>query len=375
MSDNTLPTEEGVPEEPILVDRLGEPTGEAEADVVTAAQPVVADLHADDHHDHPDYLAHHFDSSEQQFDAGKLGIWLFLVQEVLFFSGLFCAFAVYGSLYPEAFRWGHAQLDTTMGFINTLVLITSSLTMAWAVRCAQLAQRTGLIVTLSLTLLGAFVFLGIKYVEYSKKIEHGLIPITLEENGAITYNLWNPHVGHHDGHHDGEHGEHDGDHAADHAEGEHGDHDVDEPHDDEHTDSQTPYTGSVDRASGPGEEPADTAEGQTSDDDVNDGVPVMTPSAAMYSGDVGQYESESEQPPQMARTFFSIYFAMTGVHAIHIIAGIIAISWLLFRVIRNPGNEFHSDYFGPVDYVGLYWHLVDLVWIYLFPLLYLISWK
>ena len=389
MSD-TLPTDEGVPEEPVLVDRLKEPLGEAEADVVNAAQPVVADLHADDHHgDHPDYLAHHFDSSEQQFDAGKLGIWLFLVQEVLFFSGLFCAFAVYGSLYPEAFRWGHQWLDPTMGFINTLVLITSSLTMAWAVRCAQLGQRTGLIVTLSLTLLGAFGFLVIKYFEYAAKIDHGLIPITIERGeGEPPLNLWTP--GSLDDHHGGHGGEHSEDHAVatdGHAADE-GHHDGDE-HGEEHhgNDHDAAEVADVpdDAAAGlpdnakeaigaavPGNmiTPDPAIEAATGEQ-----VAVMTPSSAMYRQSAADFAGDADAPPPMARVFFSIYFAMTGVHAIHIIAGIIVITWLLVRVVRNPGNEFHSDYFGPVDYVGLYWHLVDLVWIYLFPLLYLISWQ
>ena len=354
------------------MERLPEPAGQAEADVVTAATPVVAGLDAHDDHDHPPYLAHHFDTSEQQFDAGKLGIWLFLVQEVLFFSGLFCAFAVYGSLYPEAFRWGHQQLDTTMGFINTLVLITSSLTMAWAVRCAQLAQRTLLIVMLSLTLLGAFVFLGIKYVEYSAKISHGLIPITIEtDDGPV--NFWNPHTDGGHGHHGDEHGESHGDDLAAGHDGEHGEShggdDLGEPGN-ELGHAEAVHASEVEIELGDADQ-AD-AGGQ-----INELTPsVMTPGPGMYEGSLDTADvTDPNAPPPMSRVFFSIYFAMTGVHAIHIIAGIIAISWLLFRVIRNPGDEFHGDYFGPVDYVGLYWHLVDLVWIYLFPLLYLISWR
>jgi cytochrome c oxidase subunit 3 len=70
-----------------------------------------------------------------------------------------------------------------------------------------------------------------------------------------------------------------------------------------------------------------------------------------------------------AGVFFSIYYCMTGIHAIHILAGIGVLVWLLVRAVRQ---DFNRQYFGPVDYVGLYWHLVDLIWIYLFPLLYLI---
>ena len=80
------------------------------------------------------FLAHHFDSQTQQFDAGKLGIWLFLVTEILFFSGLFVAYAVYRSNHPEVFLYAHQFLDKTLGAVNTVVLLFSSLTMAWGVR-------------------------------------------------------------------------------------------------------------------------------------------------------------------------------------------------------------------------------------------------
>jgi cytochrome c oxidase subunit 3 len=79
--------------------------------------------------------------------------------------------------------------------------------------------------------------------------------------------------------------------------------------------------------------------------------------------------SKPEDIPRNAGIFFSIYFCMTGLHGIHVIAGMSAIAWVMFRSSRG---QFSSEYFGPVDYVGLYWHLVDLIWIYLFPLLYLI---
>ena len=99
--------------------------------------------HSGEHHD--ERLAHHFDDSSQQFDAGKLGIWIFLITEILFFSGLFCAYAVYRSNHPDLFWFGHLFLSTPMGAINTVVLLLSSLTMAWAVRCAQLNNKRGLV--------------------------------------------------------------------------------------------------------------------------------------------------------------------------------------------------------------------------------------
>jgi cytochrome c oxidase subunit 3 len=210
------------------------------------------------------FRADHFATSEQQFAAGKLGMWLFLATEVLFFGGLFVAYAVFRALHPEVFYRSADLLDTKLGAINTVVLLFSSLTMAWGVRCAQLGQRKGLVICLSLTLLAAFVFLGIKGIEYSHKWDEG--------------HLWMSR----------------------------------------YTDTEGEVTGQLNR------------EG----------------------------------------TFFSVYFAMTGLHAVHIVAGIGAICWILWRSVKG---HFDGGYYTPVDLVGLYWHLVDLVWIFLFPLLYLIG--
>src|SRR5262245_10630971 len=124
------------------------------------------------------HLQHHFDTEEQQFDAGKLGIWLFLATEVLLFGGLFVAYAIYRANHPEIFVYAHQFLDKILGGTNTVILLCSSLTMAWAVRAAQLGQRRLLVVLLSLTLLGGFGFMGIKYAEYKAKWEHGLLPGT-----------------------------------------------------------------------------------------------------------------------------------------------------------------------------------------------------
>jgi cytochrome c oxidase subunit 3 len=266
------------------------------------SEHAVADPHAghdhDGHHSHNPFHAHHFDTPKQQFDAGKFGMWLFLVQEVLFFSGLFVFYAIFRVNHPEIFRWGHQALDPFYGFVNTIVLIFSSLTMAWAVRCAQKGQRTGLIVNLVLTLVCAGIFLCVKYVEYSAKFEHGF----------LWAGRFNPHTE---------------DHAAD-------DH------------------GATEHATADGHGHAESAGGH---------------GGGHAHGPVGP-------PPKNAGVFFSIYFGMTGLHAIHVLAGIAAITWILVRSVRG---DFGPDYFGPVDYVGLYWHLVDLVWIYLFPMLYLIE--
>ncbi len=230
--------------------------------------------------EHPAHLAHHFDTPGQQFQAGKLGMWIFLLTEILFFGGLFCAYAVFRANHPGIFSFGEKFLDTTLGAINTGILITSSLTMAWAVRCAQRSRQRGLIVCLALTLMFAFGFLGIKCVEYKHKWQDGL--------------LW-----------------------------------------------ASQYD--------PGENLLEEAEGHDPDDEVS-GV-------------------KEKQARKNAGIFFSIYFMMTGLHALHVLAGIGAITWLLVRAAKGT---FNSNYFAPVDCVGLYWHLVDMIWIYLFPLLYLI---
>ena len=134
----------------------------------TATPDAPAEEHA---HEHPKFLAHHFETPLQQFEAGKLGLWLFLTTEILLFSGMFCAYSVYRHNHPEIFEYAHLWLDKILGGINTLVLIFSSFTMAWAVRAAQLGQRKLLIVLLSITLFCGFViFLGIKFVEYKSQV-------------------------------------------------------------------------------------------------------------------------------------------------------------------------------------------------------------
>src|SRR3954466_7467891 len=107
-----------------------------------------------DHHHHPHgnvHLAHHFETPEQQYASAKMGMWVFLATELLMFGGLFCAYAVYRHNHPEVFEYAHTYLDKKWGAINTVVLITSSLTMAWGVRMAQLGRRVGLTICLLLT--------------------------------------------------------------------------------------------------------------------------------------------------------------------------------------------------------------------------------
>jgi cytochrome c oxidase subunit 3 len=254
-------------------------------------------------HEHSPHLQHHFDTPDQQFDAGKLGIWLFLATEVLLFGGLFCTYAIYRANHPEVFLYAHQFLDKVLGGTNTVILLCSSLTMAWAVRASQLGQRKLLITLLSLTLLGGFGFMGIKYVEYKAKWEHGLLP---------------------------------GTHFA--------------PHEDSEGKAAPAAA-----AAAPSTTIKPSAQG---------------PPGTAAPGDVADRGASHGKRPNNVQIFFGIYFLMTGLHGIHVLAGMVAITWILVRSIKG---HFGPAYFTPVDFVGLYWHLVDLIWIFLFPLFYLIG--
>jgi cytochrome c oxidase subunit III len=232
-----------------------------------AATEEARDAHDAHGHHGPVWLAHHFDTPAQQFDAAKLGMWAFLAQELLFFSGLFVAYGVYRSWYPEMFRAASHQLDKIMGGTNTVVLLFSSFTAAMAVRSSQLGKQKATGRYLLITIGCACIFLVIKYFEYRHKFEAGLLPSR----------FYHPHLDH-----------------------------------------------------------------------LVQGAPALPPNAG---------------------SFFGIYFMMTGVHGVHVLVGIGVLIWIY---LRNERGDFSKEFFTPVDIVALYWHLVDLVWIYLFPLLYLI---
>jgi cytochrome c oxidase subunit 3 len=285
--------------------------------------------HAEASHDHPPHLQHHFDTPEQQLESGKLGMWLFLVTEILFFGGLFCAYAIYRANHPEIFIYAHQFLDKYLGGLNTVVLLCSSFTMAWAVRAAQLGKKKALIWLLSLTVLGGVTFMGVKYIEYKEKWEHGL--------------LWGTsYVAE-------EHHEDEGVHAPDAVE------------------SAAP-SAAGDAVAETGTEPAEpAAEGLKIERSLIEQSPegprgTINPAAP-------DAEAHVEVVPRNVHIFFGIYFIMTGLHGIHVLLGIAVISWLIYRSARG---DFSAEYNTPVDLVGLYWHLVDLIWIFLFPLLYLI---
>jgi cytochrome c oxidase subunit 3 len=362
----------------------------------------MAEHHADDH-EHGEFIAHHFDTAEQQFDSGKLGIWLFLVTEILFFSGLFVLYTLYRSHHPEIYEQAHVFLDKYLGGLNTLVLLFSSLTMALGVRCAQMGNNRGTAVYTLITMFCAAMFIGVKAIEYSHKWDMGIwvrSAFSLHEGhheapeGTIAHSLgvsqylvyfsaipaillvvfaglsafgfmiqrtviskffaglafttlgyfFGVLVGHFYMQITG--GGTGGSHAARpvllHALGdEHGSQtvEVDSGH---HSETKV-----GDQQAGQGT--AGHVDGSAAGNDHG-------PDKSDLNRDIG--------------IFFSIYYCMTGLHAVHILAGIAFLSWIFSRSLQG---HWRSDYFGPVDYVGLYWHLVDMIWIYLFPLLYLID--
>lgn len=398
------------------------------------------DAAADDHHhgDHPAFLAHHFDTPEQQFDSGKLGMWLFLVTEVMMFSGLFCAYAIYRAMRPEVFAGSSVFLNTQLGAVNTGVLLFSSLTMAWAVRCAQMEQHKMLTGMLAATVSCATMFLGVKAIEYSHKMDLGLLPAGLysydpnashHHEGISVYLLWmaapfavaavgllvwyvvallkknefhkriaGPFLvaaafffvgvglgtvlesGESNSEHAGAAGD-----AAMHLEDITGLVGGEEP---SHREDATEPTGVEPIEVNDGEEGPAVAEaggvlGQLAQQETNTGVRQrllaqerqsemavgrVTESPNQVTGPVGELE-QAIDTPYLGGVFFSIYYCITGLHAFHILVGIGVLSWL---IVRSARRDFNRQYFGPVDYVGLYWHIVDLIWIYVFPLLYLI---
>jgi cytochrome c oxidase subunit 3 len=291
-------------------------------------------------HNHDPHLAHHFDTPEQQFQTGKLGMWVFLATELLMFGGLFCGYSVYRHNHPDVFAYGHQYLDRNLGATNTLVLITSSLTMAWAVRAAQLGQRNLLVGLLALTFLGGLGFMGIKSIEYSTKWKEQIFigpsnrffPAAVNTTPEVSIRELEEHALH----------------AGD-----------------------EPKVAPVVVKATP--EPADPNAGTP--DEARIKPPNLTPAglapehARAEEHEKTLYSDLDTQQQHRVYTFFGIYFFMTGLHGVHVLVGMGLIAWIIIRSLRG---EFGPTYFLPVDLVGLYWHLVDLIWIFLFPLLYLI---
>ena len=222
-----------------------------------------ASAHAGDHghgHAHHPAHAHHFETMEQQAEAATLGMWIFLVTEVMFFGGLFAAYMLYRVWYPEAWSEGSLELDIRLGGLNTAVLIGSSLTMAFGVRCAQTGQRLASVKWLLITMALGAVFLVVKFFEYKHKYELGHIP-------GANFHMEGPHA-------------------------------------------------------------------------------------------------------DQIQIFLSLYFCMTGLHALHMIIGL---GLMTVITIMAWKGRFSPEWYTPVEMSGLYWHFVDIVWIFLFPLLYLVD--
>ena len=273
------------------------------------------DQHSTDGHgEHPPWLAHHFDTPQQQYTSAKLGMWAFLLTEVLFFSGLFCAYAVYRRNYPEIFFDGHHFLNTTLGAVNTAVLLLSSFTMAWAVRCAQLGKRTGLMVCLAVTLLCAFGFLVIKYNEYKVKWEHRMVPgqaVIVSWFGVEIKGAEDSHSGE-DG--DGEAaGESEGEHGSGESEGEH-DGESSAGHDEEHEEGhgyQYAYEGWV-----PGQDPPRGFHPHR--DYMIEKLKHADEEAGVRAPPESLYKTELNERVDNLGSFFGIYFCLTGLHGIHV---------------------------------------------------------
>ncbi len=300
--------------------------------------------HSGEHAKYP-FLAHHFDTPAQQFDSAKLGMWLFLATEVLFFGALFVAYAVLRSRFPEVFSYASHYLDTTMGGINTAVLIVSSLTMALGVYFAQRGRKTALLVCLYLTLAGAGGFLVIKYFEYTHKIHAHLVwgPTFYIPPHDVVGELEATQLAHAPA-------------AAPAA----------VPAPAHPAASGIPTIGTRPSVDGSAIKAASSGPGGLSSGAVN---PVLGESHDIIPHDLPSAHLEDAKMPPNTHLFFAIYYAMTGLHGIHVVIGIAVIGMLIFRAHRG---DFGPKYYTPVDLVGLYWHIVDLVWIFLFPLFYLI---
>lgn len=211
--------------------------------------------------ENPAALQHHFETPEQQKDSATIGMWTFLLTEIMFFGGLFLAYFAYRQAYPLAFASASLKTNLLIGAFNTTVLICSSLTMALGVHFAALGKKNLLVVFLILTLILGGAFLGVKAYEYHDKWVH---------------------------------------------------HEVPGPH----------------------------------------------------------FECEGCVDAQHTQLFFSLYFGMTGLHASHMIVGAGVLLVLIWQAHRG---KFTADWYTPIENFGLYWHFVDIVWIFLFPLLYLID--
>jgi len=277
-------------------------------------------------HYHEPGLQHQFEDMGQQEESVSIGMWMFLVQEIMFFGGLFTAYLVFRSRYPMAFAAGSNHLDAFWGGLNTLVLIVSSLTMALTVYYAQKSNRNMQVIMILLTMVFGATFLGVKTIEYTDKYNHGLVPVQ----------GWNKRVP--------------ADPKAEH---------------------EAKPCWEVDHNAPAVEHPNPRGEFQWADcslvklaQDEN----YLTNAEKIGYFSNGQIDGNKFR--DKVRIFYYLYFVMTGLHALHMIVGLALMTWLLIIAWRG---SFSEDYYMPVEMSGLYWHFVDIVWIFLFPLLYLLG--
>ena len=304
---------------------------------------------ADENHYHPPGLQHQFEDMGQQQESASIGMWVFLAQEIMFFGGLFTAYLVLRYKYPMAFAAGSNHLNAFWGGLNTLVLIVSSLTMALAVRSAQQGKRNAQILFIVLTMIFGTVFLGVKAVEYTDKYNEGIVPVSgLNLRTPKNLNDSSKHI------------------SKDSEEQEKNS--LDFPNQ-----TKTREGESAAGEHGGAHHAYSNPRGDFLWEDTSLVVHAQQGNF-LTEGEKTAYftngEIDAEKFRDKVRLFFWIYFAMTGLHALHMIIGLGIMAWLLWRAWRG---EFSGDYYSPVEISGLYWHFVDIVWIFLFPLLYLLG--
>jgi cytochrome c oxidase subunit 3 len=398
-------------------------------------------------HDRSSRLAHHFDSMPQQYEAGKLGMWLFLATEVLLFGGLFCAYAVFRGNHPEVFAWGSQFLDMKFGAVNTVVLIFSSVTMAAAVTFVQRDRRWPVIVAMGLTFLCGVIFMAIKSVEYEHKFHDNLVwglafydaphdteaaqgagpaATRVEGDPVVGKQLWDKTCR-------SCHGL-TGEGITGQGKDIRGSEFIQQRTDVELVDFikigrmpfdplnttgvQMPPRGGnpllkdadlydiaafirsflvpiAPDGDGGGVQPQATSDDGEAEREAaprwaavaaDAGRPaqgfwiprssIPDASSGPSGVDLTSLEGPGAAPedagprPANAHLFFGFYFAMTGLHAVHVLAGMGLIAWLMFRTVFG---HFGRAYFTPIALGGLYWHVVALIWLFLFPLFYLIG--
>ena len=245
----------------------------AEHALPTTVPGSIADHPIAHEHAHPPYLRHHFETVAQQHEASSMGMWLFLLTEFMFFGGMFMAYLVYRTWYYPAFVAGSHQLSIVRGTLNTIILLTSSLSMGFAVHAARVRNQAALVRNLITTIVLGVVFIGIKATEWHAE--------------------W---VDHH--------------------------------------------------------------------------VPGLNFSIDDFIRPAAGFQALPVDMAEHVQVYFSLYFAMTGMHLLHMIIGLGLVSFLVFKARTGAYTQGYS---ASVEYIGLYWHFVDIVWTFLFPLLYLVS--